>query len=217
MTDISWAFLLLALACALGNWYAVAGVDKPRLIYVFKPATMVFLIALAISLSGVDGHRRAWFVAALVLSLAGDIFLMLPNTNLFIGGLGSFFLSHVLYVVGFLSTHVSFGSVVPYWGVLLVVGGIVGAKVISGARASGHEELAAPIVGYILILTLMAACGLAAKNAPAAAGGLAFLASDSLLSWDRFVKPIPNGHLAVMTTYHLAQGLLVISLLARFN
>ena len=42
---------------------------------------------------------RAWFVAALVLSLAGDVFLMLPK-DLFVFGLGSFLLGHIAYIVG---------------------------------------------------------------------------------------------------------------------
>ena len=42
---------------------------------------------------------RAWFVAALVLSLVGDVFLMLPQ-DLFVFGLGSFLLGHIAYIVG---------------------------------------------------------------------------------------------------------------------
>ena len=42
---------------------------------------------------------RAWFVAALVLSLAGDVFLMLPK-DLFVFGLGAFLLGHLAYIVG---------------------------------------------------------------------------------------------------------------------
>ena len=66
----------VALAFALGNWFAVA---RPRRVlaleYVCKPATLVALIFAAGLLDpAVDAHtRRIWFVAALVCSLAGDI------------------------------------------------------------------------------------------------------------------------------------------------
>jgi uncharacterized membrane protein YhhN len=47
----------------------------------------------------------------------------------------------------------------------------------------------------------------------AAAGATCFLASDTLLAVDRFDRPIPRGTLAVHVTYHVAQVLLVLSLL----
>ena len=53
-----------------------------------------------------------------------------------------------------------------------------------------------------------------AWNVVAMAGALTFYASDSLLGWNRFVRPFPHAHLAVMVTYHLGQLLLVLSLLA---
>ena len=67
--------------------------------YVCKPATLVFLIAVALALDPVHGDMRTWFVVALVLSLLGDIFLMLPSDR-FVFGLGAFLLGHVAYTVG---------------------------------------------------------------------------------------------------------------------
>ena len=50
---------------------------------------------------------------------------------------------------------------------------------------------------------------------PAAAAGAAlFVVSDAVLALNRFVRPIPRGDVAVHVTYHLAQGLLVLSLRA---
>jgi uncharacterized membrane protein YhhN len=48
---------------------------------------------------------------------------------------------------------------------------------------------------------------------PAGLGAVLFLASDTLLAWNRFLRPIPTGPLWVHITYHAAQGLLVLSLL----
>jgi uncharacterized membrane protein YhhN len=78
--------------------------------YVAKPLTMVVLIGVALALHPTSDAQRWWFVAALVLSLAGDVFLMLPN-DMFVAGLASFLLAHVAYVVGFLI--VSPGSPAP--------------------------------------------------------------------------------------------------------
>jgi len=38
--------------------------------------------------------------------------------------------------------------------------------------------------------------------------------SDTVLALNRFVRPLPRGDVAVHMTYHLAQGLLVLSLLS---
>ena len=94
------AFLLLALALAAAffDWLAVNQEHK-ALEYLCKPLTLALLIACALALDPADEAVRAWFVAALVLSLAGDVFLMLPR-DLFVFGLGSFLLGHVAYIVG---------------------------------------------------------------------------------------------------------------------
>jgi uncharacterized membrane protein YhhN len=46
-----------------------------------------------------------------------------------------------------------------------------------------------------------------------ALGGLLFLASDTALAYDRFVRRVPHGPLLVIVSYHLAQLLIVIGLL----
>ena len=56
----------------------------PILIYIFKPLTMVFIIAIALRASTPPRRRYKYAVlAGLVFSLGGDIFLMLP-VDLFI-------------------------------------------------------------------------------------------------------------------------------------
>ncbi len=90
MTSGAWVFLVVAAVFAVGNWIAVARGTKP-LEYVCKPATLAALVGVALTLDPVHSDVRAWFVAALVLSLAGDVFLMLPGDR-FIPGLISFLL-----------------------------------------------------------------------------------------------------------------------------
>src|SRR3546814_13475817 len=86
------AFLLLAMAlvAAVVDWIAVHHSNK-ALEYVAKPLTMVLLIGATLALEHTDSAVRAWFIAALVLSLAADWFLMLPKA-LFVFVLGPFLL-----------------------------------------------------------------------------------------------------------------------------
>jgi uncharacterized membrane protein YhhN len=60
----------------------------------------------------------------------------------------------------------------------------------------------------------MLACAIGTGSAWGIAGAALFLASDSVLAWNKFVRPLPFGRPAVMVTYHLAQTALVVSLLA---
>jgi uncharacterized membrane protein YhhN len=153
-------------------------------------------------------------VVALVLSLLGDVFLMLPR-DLFAFGLGSFLLGHVAYVVGLL--------VGPFNGAALgaAAGGVaamtpgVGAPVVRGVIGKGHRELVAPVVAYMVVLSAMFVCALATLNPLAAVGAGLFFCSDTVLAWNRFVRPLPRGPLAVIVTYHLGQALLVLSLVRR--
>ena len=62
---------------------------------------LAFVAVGAQQIEGVGGELRAWWVAAIVLSLLGDVFLMLPSDR-FVFGLVSFLLAHLAYIGGFL-------------------------------------------------------------------------------------------------------------------
>ena len=47
-----------------------------------------------------------------------------------------------------------------------------------------------------------------------AAGATVFAASDGTLSVNKFVRPVPHARLAIMVTYHVGQGLIVLGVLA---
>ena len=81
------AFLLLAIAMvvAVADWLAVSR-HMRSLEYVLKPLTMVMLVGVALALTPTSDLARVAIIVGLVLSMAGDIFLMLP-TDLFVPGL----------------------------------------------------------------------------------------------------------------------------------
>lgn len=201
-------FLIVAAAFAIGNWYARAG-DRRGLEYVCKPATIAALILVAVTLDPVHSGVRTLFVVALVLSLAGDVFLMLPS-DAFIAGLGAFFFAHVVYAAG-LNLH----SAGNWWWALPVVAvtALVGVRLIGGVIASNQRALIGPVVAYVGVIAVMVASALASGNWVAAAGALAFMGSDALIGETRFVRPYPWAPVTIMVTYHLGQAGLVLSLL----
>ena len=91
----------------------------------------------ALALDPADSRMRAWFVAAFVLCLVGDVALMLPQ-DLFVLGLGAFLVAHVLFVVGFIVA----GGLkwLPFAvGVAVVLAGtaMVGRAILAGATRIG--------------------------------------------------------------------------------
>ena len=133
MTASAFLLLALALAVAVADWIAV---DRGSRLgeYVCKPAVMVVLIAAVLAMDPRDPGMQAWFVAALALSLLGDVFLMLPQ-DLFVQGLSAFLLAHIAYIVGL---HVDGVEPIPFFvGIVaaMLLLAIIGRRILDAIRA----------------------------------------------------------------------------------
>jgi uncharacterized membrane protein YhhN len=191
---------------------------------VAKPAVLVAMTAAAAAIpaSAIDlVDRRWWFVAALALCLVGDVLLMLSR-DLFIGGLAAFLVGHLLFIVGLLQPPAPPG--VPPFSfstagltvaavVVVLLESAPGGVLIRSLWISGHRTLVGPVCLYMGAIVAMVVIATNVGILLAALGAVSFLLSDTLLALDRFVRPLPRGTLAVHVTYHVAQALLVLSLL----
>src|SRR5919204_5117351 len=139
MNPTAAVLMVVAAVLAVGSWISVtAGVR--RLEYVCKPATMAALAAMALVLVPRSNGERALFVVALLLGLAGDVFLMLPRDYL-MPGLVAFLLGHIAYIAGF--RFLPFDALPAAGALALVIAGaaaIVG-RYVSGLRRSGQQRL----------------------------------------------------------------------------
>lgn len=208
------AALLSALLAGvvLVDWVAVARRDR-RLERVAKPAVMVVLIALAWVLHDAGrGPRPAlWLVvAALVLSLVGDVALLGDGEARFRLGLGAFLLAHVAWAWAILDTPAAEG--VPWLLIAVVV--FLGVAVARWGRAivAGAGPDRPAVAAYLVVIGAMALCAGWRGDPVVVAGAVSFVVSDTLLGHDRFVVARPAAKLQVMVTYHLAQVLLVVGL-----
>lgn len=209
MTSAAWIALGVAAVAAVANWTACATGNR-RVEYVAKPLTMAALAVVALTLEPADPARRAWFVAAAVCSLAGDVFLMLPRDR-FLHGVAAFLLAHLCYLAGLVrGTASSTGLLL---GVIVMVAALVvtGRPLVAALRKR-HPELVVPVAVYITAISAMVIAALTFGPLLAAVGALLFAASDSILARNRFVHPIRGAQVAVMTTYHLGQASLLLSL-----
>lgn len=204
--------MLLGLAglLAAGNWLAVA-TDRKLVEYVCKPGALAALVGVALTLDPTRGDTRAWFVVALVLSLAGDVFLMLPSDR-FVAGLSSFLLAHVAYVVG-LTRHGGSASGLLLAAIpVVIIAGTLGARFLGAARAAGHRELVGPVVAYMAVIAAMVTCAVASGVVLAGVGAVLFMTSDALIAETRFVGPRRWAPLVIIVTYHVGQAGLTLSL-----
>lgn len=195
MTGAAWGLLCLTLLIALADWVAVAADRRPAE-YALKPATMVALGAVVLALDLPDGQLRWWYLAAIVASLAGDVFLMLPETAMdpepaFVAGLGSFLVAHLLYVVGMIILGVSGGALAVGAAVALVVIATVGRRVVIGAKAT-DRRLFAPVMAYVAVIAVMIATSFGTGIVVGIVGALLFGLSDSVIGWTTFCGTSPT-------------------------
>jgi len=188
-----------------------------RQIYVFKPLTTVLIIAATLwCFAPAMGHYRNIILVGLALSLAGDVFLMLPG-NRFIPGLASFLAAHLAYIWAF-SLGVGFTPAqLPWLAPFALFGLIVVAYLWRGLP---DAALQGAVVAYLVVIVAMAWRAAVRAQAPALpyasavtalAGACLFLASDSVLAVDRFRRPFRAAEPIVFATYWAAQLLIGLS------
>jgi alkenylglycerophosphocholine/alkenylglycerophosphoethanolamine hydrolase len=181
--------------------------------YLLKPLTTILILAAALSLAPASGAGyRQWVVIALALSMLGDICLMFEGDGWFAGGLGSFLLAHVGFVVAFLK-GVSLAWP-PAWTLLPLVYGL-GLCAWLLPRAG---TLRIPIAVYCVVLlgmTLAAALRLQTLGGRpavlAVAGALLFVVSDSALALRKFAGPYRGAQALILSTYWASIGLIAAS------
>jgi uncharacterized membrane protein YhhN len=204
------AFLVLTAVAMVVDWVAVA-ISLRRLEYAAKPAVMVGLIAVALTLRPISSSQQAWFVVALVLGLASDVFLMLPR-DMFLAGLVAALVEHIAYIAGFRTRD--FQLMLFLVAVLIAVLSVIVflPPIVRALRAS-HPQLVWPVLAYVAVFVVMVASAGGTGSLVALSGALLFFYSDAILAWNRFVKPLPMGRIVNIVPYHLGVALLVLSLL----
>ena len=180
--------------------------------YLFKPLTMCFIILIALQTKNtVSPFYKYAILCGLVLSLAGDIFLMRPADR-FIAGLVSFLLAHLCYIAAFTSE----GTRTP--GLLTSIPFVIYGALMLRILLPHLGGMKVPVMIYMLVISLMAWqalnrwTGTAEQgSALALAGALLFVVSDSLLAMNRFKSRFRNAQLYIMSTYFMAQWLIALS------
>ncbi|WP_430392232.1 lysoplasmalogenase [Dyella sp. 20L07] len=203
------AIVLAAVAAIVGSIFGATD-GWLWLHWICKPLTTLLILWLAWhTLAPVSAGYRRWIVIGMVFSLAGDIFLMLPQ-DAFVPGLVAFLIAHACFIRALLD-DTRFAA--RPWALLACLG--YGALNLWALWPSVPSALHLPVVVYVAVLACMAGQAVArawwhvrdalAKPAQwAMAGALLFMLSDTLLAWNRFRVVIPLSALWVLATYYAA-------------
>jgi alkenylglycerophosphocholine/alkenylglycerophosphoethanolamine hydrolase len=140
-----------------------------------------------------------------LFSWFGDVMFGMPGGSGFLFGLTGFFFAHVAYLVLFLSQlrlrRIPLLAVLAavWWGALVFV------------LAPHVGALLVPVALYGAALGASASASLAC-NRWVAAGGIAFLVSDSVLAFKLFYPPfaLNQADALIMLLYTVAQGLIIV-------
>ena len=166
---------------------------------VLKTSMCVFLATLAWC------ERERLLCLALLFSAAGDAFLGLDGERLFVPGLASFLITHVLYTVLFVrrARSAPAGSSLPRKLALIVIPAFAASfAVVLWPNLGG---LKAPVALYMLAIVTMALTSLRVPGWLVATGAALFVASDSLIALGKFLWDAPWISPAIWITYALAQ------------
>ncbi len=174
-----------------------------------KPFLLPLLIVYYLQLcSKNDLTLEKVFVIGLVFSFFGDLFLLFDWG--FIFGLGSFLIAHVLYIITFYNYKIVNKPILIVFILVYLVSFL--------CFLFPHlNEMKIPVIIYAIIISMMLYYGFCSKNKWLILGALLFVISDSILSFNLFIKVYLETELLVMITYVTAQFLLIKGVVTKSN
>lgn len=181
-----------------------------------KPLLLPVLMLTLVS-SSHQSDRRWLIMIGLFFSFAGDVFLLFEDSNslFFIFGLASFLITHVFYILFFLSPKKA-GRSLLFQKPFLILLVIIYSGVLLFLLIPTLGPLTVPVILYAVILSVMFLCSLHVYNKVSTVAGEFFITgagffviSDSLLAINKFYMPLPAAGFFIMLTYCLAQYFIV--------
>jgi uncharacterized membrane protein YhhN len=210
-------FLLIVILELIGTLNGSKWLDYP-----VKPFILIWIAAYFLIMTKPQPLR--WLVVlAFFFSWAGDLLLMFgwKSEMFFFAGVGGFFLSQVTYIQVFRKFGISNGKGLIARKPLMILPFLIYFVCIFLYLYPSISGVMIPVVAlYAISLIGMSVAafnrnGLVDKQSfwLLFGGSLFFVTSDSLLAINKFAIPIPNEGFFVMSTYMLAQYLIMMGLL----
>ncbi|MBK5485598.1 lysoplasmalogenase [Peribacillus sp. TH16] len=193
---------LPAVILFMGLLYIFFIPEEPLVIKIlFKIIPMLLILLYAYTKN--EGKRTRYQF----LILLGLLFCMLGDGLLiwFVIGLSAFLIGHLFYIAAFLNTWsfswIRFATILPIAGYSTWIG----REIVLSLIEKGENSLIIPVICYVTVISLMGWAAFMTGNVAAIIGGLLFVISDSILSWNKFVEDITFSGPLIMLTYYTAQ------------
>ncbi len=196
---------------------------KNEKLYSFaKPAPLllmiVFLIYFMLNKNQYTSFNLCVLVG-LILGLFGDIFLL--KEKLFIFGLSSFLFGHISYITAFMLNPTNFDQSI--FGLAIFFSFLYSIYLSMKIMENKKYKYLLPVFIYAITISLMAASGLNfdkffnSKIQYISIGVLLFSFSDSVWSYNKFVKNFYLAQILILTSYYSAQGLFCLAIFSGFQ
>lgn len=208
------------------------------LVWIFKPLLMPILLWIFLLNTNDVKHlslKRTFIIVSLVCSWFGDLFLLYPESNLFLFGLVSFLFGHFCYIGAFCVRFVhegverfrrrlTFSSIfvtsIPFVFYIVFVLSMFSPHI--NVETDGKNRLWIPVILYTLVIVTMSFVSFLRDRQVDGfylvfIGAILFVMSDSFLALNKFVFPLPTPSLYIMLTYGLGQYLITIGILRGTN
>ncbi|TCC90398.1 lysoplasmalogenase [Pedobacter frigiditerrae] len=192
--------------------------------YIVKPLITISLMIFYAYQTQLRGRFAKRIFSGLFFGLVGDSFLMFlhVNSSFFMFGLIAFLIGHLCYISAFYLDYKWNPAIEKKstWLALIVFGVFCLSFYLFLRPYLGAMKI--PVMVYAFVISLM---GIMAVNRKGRVnrvsfnliffGALAFLISDSILAYNKFVNPFNGAGIAIMTTYMLAQYLITVGSVER--
>lgn len=200
--QICLAVLIVGLALTLYADYR----QNKALEFISKPAAALAFIAAGYFWGGADSSYGRWILAGLVFGALGDVLLIPKSTGrVFLGGMLSFALGHLFYVIGFATLAQSNTGL----GLSAVGMTIFSVVILKWLIPHVPAEFKRPVIAYIVIIGLMVVTAVGATTAGGsmllAVGAIGFACSDIAVARHRFVQPQFSNRLWGLPLYFASQ------------
>ncbi len=200
---------IIALTSAIITIYAKLR-ENYLLQYIFKPLTMLVIILLAFfNLSTPPTFYQQLIIVGLIFSTIGDVLLI--DSRRFVQGLLSFLAAHICFIIAFYSIILTPNLPSLFFYIVYVA---VFLKILW----KHLDKLKLPVIVYSLALAAMSWFALSKTiehhnhhTFHAFIGSLLFVASDSLLAFEKFKSSFWFAEVLILSTYFLAQGFIALS------
>ena len=200
---LSWIFFAVATLDIIA-----VGLRLPVMETIFKPLILLSLMMLYLMSSE---KRNGLYLAALIFSFLGDVFLLDKN-DFFLFGVGSFLIAQLLFIVVVRKNppKLTWRS---FW--LPALPFLIYLVLLMSLLFPSLGEMRTPVLVYGIVISLFGITALQAhvlrRDAASRTlliGVVLFILSDSMIAINKFLEPHMVYPVAIMLTYVLAQYLI---------